>query len=165
MKLIKNVRKRKTAKILARVHQKYKKEYDLKANQLIDINQLAINELKKGNANEITKLHQFYKIEIDKIESQFEQKYKNSLDIRDQRIDKLEKSVNENKELFEYLKEREQDLDNVINLIGTKLKGFSELVTSGYQSIENSYSKVDGYNRKHLKKDQKILDTIKNNES
>lgn len=160
MKIIKNIHRRRKEKQKARIELKIKKEYDLKMDHLAEVNQTAIRELKSANQNEIQKIHDFYKSEFDIVESKIEDKYKNMIQIRDNRIQELENYINENREVFKYLKEREQELENVINLFGTKFKGFYELVTNGYQSIDNSYSKLDQYNRKHIKKDTKVIEAI-----
>lgn len=158
MKLIKNIRKRKKAKQKARIEFKTRKEYDGKITHLAEINHIAIRELKSANQTELQKIHDFYKAEFDKIEDKIKQKYDNIIYLRDQRIEELESYIDNNKQIYQYLKRREQELENIINIVGTKFQGYAELVTTGYANVQNIFTHVTGYNKKHLKQDTKIIE-------
>lgn len=163
MLIIKNKKRKKRALLIINIRKEYREYYDQKLNEYKIEQGEKIESLTKEHEDKIEELNHFFEKNLRKQKVNIEKKYKTLLNEKDEKIYDLEKKINSNKELFIYIKEREQDLDNIMNIIGTKFKGFAELVANGYASIQNSFTQVDGYggyNTKHLKNDQKIINAM-----
>jgi hypothetical protein len=152
MKIIKSKRKKRRALVIINIRKEYRDYYNEK-----------IEEREKQHAEEKEEMNVFFERNLRKQATATEKKYRTLLDEKESKIKELENKFQENKETFNYIKQREQDLDNVMNIIGTKFKGFSELVANGYASIQNSFNQVEGYggyNRRHLKNDPKVINAL-----
>jgi hypothetical protein len=152
MKIIKSERKKRKALVIINIRKEYRDYYNEKLEQK-----------EKEHAEEIEQLTHFFEKNLRKQTVATEKKYRGMLDERDFKIKELENKFRENREVFTYIKQREQDLDNIMNIIGTKFKGFAELVMNGYSGIQNAFNQVEGfggYAKKHLKRDQEVIDAL-----
>ena len=150
MKILKSDRKKHDAKIRAKIHIEYRKKYEKQ-----------IEDMQLDHDIEIEKQQKFYNKALIKVRETEKKQWATVLSERDDIIRDLRLQINEKKELFQYLKEREQELENIINIVGTKLKAFAELVGSGYGGLNQTFSHLHSYNKRHLKNDAKIIDAIK----
>ena len=150
MKILQNSKKKRDTKLRAKIHIEYRKQYENKLAQIMSQHEDEIEDQQKFFNKAITKVR-----EIEK------KQWITLLSERDEIIKALRLQINESKKLFQYLKEREQELDTIINLCGTKFKANVELIAQAYGSIESAFGQVDKYNRKHLKNDEKVIDAIK----
>lgn len=134
----------------AKIHIEYRKRYEKQ-----------IEDLRSKHEIEIKDQQKFFNDEITKVRDTEKKQWATILDERDEIIKDLRLQINDKKELFQYLKRREQELENIINIIGTKYKAFAELVESGYGGIQQTFGHLLSYNKRHLKNDEKIIDAIK----
>lgn len=149
MKILKNNQKRRDTKLRARIHIEYRKRYERQ-----------IAELQIKHETEIKDQHKFFSKQLGKVRDLEKKQWITILAKRDDIIKNLQTQINDKKELFQYLKNREQELENITNIIGTKYKAFAELVDSGYGGIQQVFGHLQSYNKKHLKNDNKIIDAI-----
>jgi DNA repair exonuclease SbcCD ATPase subunit len=152
MKVIKNRKKKQKALMIVNIRKEYREYYKGK-----------LEEREKRVEEEKEELIHFFEKSLRKQSDTIEKKYRREIEERENKIKELENKFDKNKELFNYIKLREQDLENIMNIIGTKFKGFAELVANGYSSIQSSFNQVEGYggyNRLHLKNDSKIREEL-----
>jgi acyl-CoA reductase-like NAD-dependent aldehyde dehydrogenase len=150
MKILQSYKKKRDAKIRAKVHIHYRKKYEKQ-----------VEDMQLNHDIEIEQQQKFYNKAITKIRETEQKKWATVLSERDDIIRDLRNQIIDKRELFYEIKEREQELDAIKNLCGTKFKANVELIAQAYGSIESAFNHVDKYNRKHLKNDAKIIDAIK----
>jgi hypothetical protein len=150
MKILQSYKKKHDAKIRAKIHIEYRKKYEKQ-----------IENIQLNHEIEIEQQQKFYTKAITKVRETEQKKWATILSERDDIIRDLRNQIIDKRELFYKIKEREQELDAIINLCGTKFKANVELIAQAYGSIESAFNHVDKYNRKHLKNDEKIIDAIK----
>ncbi len=152
MKIIKNKRKKQRALVIINIRKEYRDYYNEK-----------LAEMEKKHTEEKEEMTHFFEKNLRKQAVTTEKKYRTLLDEKESKIKELEGKFQDNKEIFNYIKQREQDLDNIMNIIGNKFKGFAELVANGYASIQNSFTQVEGYggyNKRHIKNDPKVINAL-----
>jgi hypothetical protein len=159
MKIIKNKRRKRKALVIIGIRKEYRNEY---------IEKRELDNQK--HAEDMEEMAHFFEKNLRKQAVATEKKYRGMLDEKDDKIkelnnkiEEIENKFKENKEIFKVIKQREQDLENVMSIVGNKFKGFAELIANGYASVQNSFSQVEGYsgyNKRHLKHDAEILNAL-----
>lgn len=152
MKVIKSKKRKKKALLIINIRKEYREFY----NQKIEDNDKKHNE-------KVEELNHFFQKSLKKQNEGIEKKYRTLLNMKEEEIQELRNKLIKYKKIFAYIKEREQDLENIITIVGNKMKGFAELVTNGYSAVQNSFSQVEGYggyNKKHIENDAKVIEAL-----
>lgn len=180
MKILHNIKQKKLAKVRAQAHIFYRKQYEDKLiqNKLIfdkefialkkqmEENQenykVKINEMSNEFKREIDDLHFFYKKELDIIREQEKIKWLAIIHEREVEITKLQQHIDNNRELYNSLRERETELEAITKIIAVKFSAGNKMITKGIQSIEMAiHTEIETYMKKYLKNDIKILEIFK----
>ena len=106
---------------------------------------------------EIQKLHSFYKSEMAAITERESIKWKNVLNEKDARIQDQQRTIDENKKLYDFLHERDEAFKEMFTLVNLELTSTSNLHIEANKKLLTAGSKWQYYKDKFLKSD-KIID-------
>jgi malate synthase len=161
MKLIKSLKKRKEAKVNAKIKREYEKFYLSKIEKVEKDFEEVVSKLNKKHENKVKGIDDHYKKEIEEIRAQEQGRWQPLLFERDQKIKELRDYIDDGVKHLEALREREFGFNDCVGESMATFERAFEKIKDGVQLMLSGQAKIDDFLRSVNKVDSKISGLVK----
>jgi len=157
MKIIKNKRKRQQVKYELKIDHQYKVKLEKDRDNIREEYKAELNSIIKRYEEKIFRIDKNFEQELSVIREQERSRYENIVHEREQEILRLRNYINDKKDFFEAVKNREYQIADISKKVFEKFQRGLDKIAEGIQSIHFAQNDIEHYNRKQIKRDNKNI--------
>lgn len=158
MRLIKNINRNRFRKRIAKTRAQLKFEYDREVNENLQQYKNSLEAIIKRQEAENKIKDDYHKKELENIREFERNKYIPKLDEKQKEIDRLQGIIDERRQLYGAIVNKEIDFQEKIDEIGEKLSRGMEKIAKGIGLIETALDFASVYNKQQKKLDNKLAE-------
>jgi hypothetical protein len=160
MKIIKNMQKKKIAKIKIKLKNKYQELKNKEMDLFIKRQGKELNDMVQRHEKQIESLKKHYEIEFKNVREHERDKYKVVIWERDQEIFRLTNFVKEHKDRYQNIKDRDELQMEIMQEVESKYSLAHKKLAEVVQLINRAQDDVNNYSIKTKKQNLKIVEAI-----
>ncbi len=128
----------------------------------IAVNDKEARRIQLDHDAEIAKVRKFFEDEIEAVRIREANKWKVIVNEKEDELIRDRKFIADNKSTYDYLKEREADLEETISSMRIKVQSAGNLTKEVIQTLLSGTERWESYSTRHLKNDSKVLANLEN---